>query len=73
MDINPVEQKILVKLAGERNACGEKVASAALKEALGIERARRAEEERERLDRESTTIRLPAQLPDCKINPVMDT
>ena len=73
MDINPIEQKILVKLAGERNACGEKVASASLKEALGIERARRAEEERERLDRESTTIRLPAQLPDCKINPVMDT
>jgi hypothetical protein len=71
MDVTPVEQKILVKLAGERNTCGEKVASASLKEALGAERARRAEAERERLDRESTTIRLPAEFPDCKINPVM--
>ena len=73
IDFDVAERKTLVKFVGDRAGCGERTAGAALKETLATERERRAEEARDKADRESTTIRLPALPADTKINPVMDT
>jgi hypothetical protein len=73
MDIDVVERKELTTLAGDRNGCKQRIAEAALKDVEAIERERRAQAARDKADRESTTIRLPALPADTKINPVMDT
>jgi hypothetical protein len=72
-DLDPVERKLLAKLAGKRSGAGLRAAETGLKEEDIRQKREGAEARRKRNTAKSTKARLSPPLPDAEAGPVMET
>jgi hypothetical protein len=72
-DLDPVERKLLAKLAGTRSGAGLRTAETSLKEEDIRQKREGAEARRKQNTAKSTKARLPPPLPDAEAGPVMET
>ena len=72
-DLEPVERKLLAKLAGKRSGAGLRTAETSLKEEDIRQKREGAEARRKRNTAKSTKARLSPPLPDAEAGPVMET
>jgi hypothetical protein len=70
-DLDRVERKLLLRLAGKRSGGGERIAEASLKEIAAKQNEAKAKQRRAQAAAQSTKVRLDPPLPDAEAGPVM--